>query len=463
MARILFFSHYSTHAGLDGANRMLMVTAAGLPNEKYKKVFVSPHPGVISEHLKNLKITEKIIPYDCNQLSQSIFRAFNKNKDMDPYKKIEKALSKHPLYHFFHAWKPDIVYANTILSIPAAILGKMVGAKVLLHVHEIVSNNLKKEDRAIFFNLVNRYADKIIVISRAVMKSMGKPGRSKRCELVYNGVEFHGYKKAEIRRKGKEIRKRLRLEEERPVAAYLGSIAPHKGVDMFIRMADLILKKDPSFRFLIIGDVKREPSYTRALKRLVRILGRDEEIKFTGYCHQLSDLLPAIDCLVVPSAFKEPFGLVHVEANLFFKPVVAFDTGGIAEAVIHGKNGLLVQSGDIESLAFSVYAVCKGLGLKEKMGNYGYRRAVTRFGLPRYVKNMNEILEELLAGSYNPSQRRDGRIIKGRGPEVYIIQDGRKRHIKDEKVLERLGIDWSDVETVSDEILHSIPTGESVK
>ena len=39
----------------------------------------------------------------------------------------------------------------------------------------------------------------------------------------------------------------------------------------------------------------------------------------------------------------EGFGIVYLEANLAKKPVIAGDSGGVRDAVVHNLNGLVVD------------------------------------------------------------------------------------------------------------------------
>jgi glycosyltransferase involved in cell wall biosynthesis len=63
------------------------------------------------------------------------------------------------------------------------------------------------------------------------------------------------------------------------------------------------------------------------------------------------DFFDAIDCLVVPSEWEEPAGLVVVEAAARGVPVIGADIGGIPEYVDPASRPLLFASGDTEALA----------------------------------------------------------------------------------------------------------------
>ena len=61
--------------------------------------------------------------------------------------------------------------------------------------------------------------------------------------------------------------------------------------------------------------------------------------------------LMAADIVAMPSVTPEPFGRVSLEAQAMGRLVVAFDHGGAAESIVHGKTGWLATPVDAGSLA----------------------------------------------------------------------------------------------------------------
>lgn len=57
---------------------------------------------------------------------------------------------------------------------------------------------------------------------------------------------------------------------------------------------------------------------------------------------------------------------------------------------------------------------------------------------------------------------RDGLLIKGAGPEVFVLEDGKKRWIHSLDVFEARGLDWADVHTVDARYLATFPDGRPV-
>lgn len=67
----------------------------------------------------------------------------------------------------------------------------------------------------------------------------------------------------------------------------------------------------------------------------------------------------------------EGFGLAYLEASGFGLPVVGHDVGGVPEAVIHGKTGILVPPGDREGLRAAFAQLIFNPDLRRHLGSAG--------------------------------------------------------------------------------------------
>jgi glycosyltransferase involved in cell wall biosynthesis len=71
----------------------------------------------------------------------------------------------------------------------------------------------------------------------------------------------------------------------------------------------------------------------------------DEMVVFEGFIGDESkktEFLANAKCLVVPSIFDEPFGMVSIEALACGTPVVGLDSGALPEVIVDGKTGYVV-------------------------------------------------------------------------------------------------------------------------
>ncbi len=71
----------------------------------------------------------------------------------------------------------------------------------------------------------------------------------------------------------------------------------------------------------------------------------------------------------------EGFGLVYLEAAAHGLPIIAHRIGGVAEAVSHGENGILVEPGDQAELTAAFATLIQDRERREKMGRNGKKWA----------------------------------------------------------------------------------------
>lgn len=138
--------------------------------------------------------------------------------------------------------------------------------------------------------------------------------------------------------------------------AYLGTVAPHKGLHVMLEALMGLPKRDWSLD--IIGNPAINPAYTERLRTLAQ---GDERIRFLGPVPpaQQERLWSSIDVLVLPSLWWENSPLAVLEALSAGIPVVASRTGGVPEILPSGA-GILVPPGDVAGLRAVLEEVIDG-------------------------------------------------------------------------------------------------------
>jgi glycosyltransferase involved in cell wall biosynthesis len=125
------------------------------------------------------------------------------------------------------------------------------------------------------------------------------------------------------------------------VFGFLGRLVPEKGVETLLDACRLL--PDEGWRLRVAGRAQEGDAAYRA-----RALGLP--VDFLGFCDPVA-FLRSVDVLVVPSIWREPFGLTVVEAFAQGVPVIGSRLGAIAELVRPIGDGWLVTPGDTAALA----------------------------------------------------------------------------------------------------------------
>ena len=123
---------------------------------------------------------------------------------------------------------------------------------------------------------------------------------------------------------------------------YVGQLIRGKGVQLLLA-AMAQLKAPRTLDVVGTGNMEGE------LKALAARLGLADRVRWRGFQENPQAWMRAAKCVVVPSFWQEPYGLVAAEAVALGRPVVAFAIGGLPEAC--GGKATLVPPGDIAALA----------------------------------------------------------------------------------------------------------------
>jgi glycogen(starch) synthase len=168
-----------------------------------------------------------------------------------------------------------------------------------------------------------------------------------------------------------------------PQILYVGRLAPEKGVDVAVSAFATIFNRFPHARFKIAGD---GPARSELENQVAR-LGLTDAVEFTGWIHpeKIPALINKCTLVVVPSRYREPFGLIAVEAAQMGRPVVAARTGGLRETVAHQRTGLLFESEDTAALAEEIAFLLNHPDKAMQMGQAGRCRALKIFSLEKFV------------------------------------------------------------------------------
>jgi len=107
-------------------------------------------------------------------------------------------------------------------------------------------------------------------------------------------------------------------------------------------------------------------------------------------------LYDASDLFVWPG-LREGYGMVYLEAQARGLPVVACDSGGVADVVADGLGGRLVPEGDAEAFARAVTALLDDPAARVALGASGRARVRADHGLDAAARTLGDALRGLVA------------------------------------------------------------------
>ena len=182
--------------------------------------------------------------------------------------------------------------------------------------------------------------------------------------------------------------------KNKKVILSVNRLVKRKGNDMMLRAFAKIKNEIPNVVYVIVGSGEYETS----LRQLTRELAVEKDVRFINSASH-EDVLKfyaACDVLVMLSrelkdkGDAEGFGIVFLEANACGKPVVGGDSGGMRDAVVDGKTGLLVDPNDIDQIAQAVTKILTDTDYANQLAQAGKERAEQKFHWQSTTAEINE-------------------------------------------------------------------------
>jgi glycosyltransferase involved in cell wall biosynthesis len=173
----------------------------------------------------------------------------------------------------------------------------------------------------------------------------------------------------------------------------MGRLVPEKGFDVAIDAMRSVLATHPAARLTIAGD----GSEREALRRRAERLSVSHAVELAGWVPpgDVPALIARSSVVVMPSRWREPFGLVALEAAQGGRPIVATSRGGLPEIVVSGETGLLIDADDPRVLAEAVVSLLDRPGMAARMGAAARERAARHFGWEPFVDAYDELYRRL--------------------------------------------------------------------
>jgi glycogen synthase len=168
-----------------------------------------------------------------------------------------------------------------------------------------------------------------------------------RIEVIPNGVDDRAW----VAPPEEVAQVRARLGAGGPIVGFAGRLVYEKGVQHLVGAIPQLRTEHPGLRVVISGD----GPYRSELQDQAAKLRLGSSVTFTGFlsARELPAVLGATDATVVPSLY-EPFGMVALEAAAAGAPLAVAATGGLAEIVQPGLNGVIFPHSDPGALATAV-------------------------------------------------------------------------------------------------------------
>lgn len=232
--------------------------------------------------------------------------------------------------------RKSIFYINTILPVGPAMIGKLIGKKVIYHYHE--NAYVKSGLYRILAKMMEKLANEIICVS-SYQASFLK--RSKNVTVVPNSLEEEFLCK---------IKPNPQSAFERRNILLISSLKEYKGVKEFLKLSEFL--NEYKFTLVLNANGNEILQWVKDNKIKVsdncKIYPRTDDVAFFYNNASLLLNLSNSDFVV------ETFGMTVLEAMSAGLPVIVPPVGGVAEMVEEGVTGFKISSKDLLSISSKI-------------------------------------------------------------------------------------------------------------
>ena len=287
----------------------------------------------------------------------------------------------------------SIVYANTYKGSLVACLVRLFTLKrVVIHVRDIFDRNHFSAFNLLLVKFLFSWFPSAIVCNsqatRAALVKLRIP--SKNMSVIYNGFEIPTESPLDYATKQSTLPPSLR--NKKVIFGVFSRISEWKGQLDFIR-AIARFDVDAVGLLVVGGCQKQDLEYLSAIKSYLKKESL-ENVALTGHVEKVTELMSAVDIVVLPSTEPEPFGRVVVEAMALGKAVAGTNMGGVKEIIDEGVNGFLLEPCENSYIAF-IQKVMDNPGLASSVASAAVQTAVSKFALNDRLQELNELLAQL--------------------------------------------------------------------
>jgi D-inositol-3-phosphate glycosyltransferase len=150
-----------------------------------------------------------------------------------------------------------------------------------------------------------------------------------------------------------EAKQMLGLSRNEKTLLFYGNIAPYKGLEYLISAFTELLKRDRTYRLLIVGKPKGSASYWSEIERTIARCGIGNRVieKIEYVPDEATELyFKAADVLVLPYTRVFQSGVLFLGYS-FGLPAIAADVGNLSEEIVKGETGFTFKPRDPFDLA----------------------------------------------------------------------------------------------------------------
>jgi glycosyltransferase involved in cell wall biosynthesis len=352
--------------------------------------------GLIEELLKNKYIVEILAPYDesvekLKKMGCIHYDIFLDRKTKNPFKDIKLFFEYQKNIKKI---KPDIILSYTIKP---NIYGSIAARKLKIPIINNITglgNIFNKENLTTkIVKILYKYAFKRV--NKVFFQNYDDMNLFLKNNLVNkNNVD-------RIPGSGVNIKKFIPMLKEKKdnkiKFILIARMLWDKGIGEYVEAAKKLKSKHNNLEFQLLGKLDYENPMAIS-KEQIEKWEKEGIIDYLGISQDVRNEIKEVDCVVLPSAYREGVPRTLIESAAMQKPIITTDNVGCRDIVEDGYNGFLCKVKDSNDLADKME---KFINLTEeeriKLGKNGRKKVIEEFDekivIEKYIEEINKILK----------------------------------------------------------------------
>lgn len=180
--------------------------------------------------------------------------------------------------------------------------------------------------------------------------------------------------------------------KQTPVLITTGMMRKGKKEQNFQILSQALKDLPEDFNLIIVGGGPEEEAIRFAFSHI-----DGTRVYWTGSIEHSEVLrwMRTSDIFIWPG-WKEPIGMVYLEAQLQELPIIAYKSMGVPLVVKDNKTGLLAPEAEIDSFRSNIRRLLKDKSMRQTMGINGRQKVLSQHGIIAASKSLNTHLSDLI-------------------------------------------------------------------
>ncbi|MEI7694476.1 MAG: glycosyltransferase family 4 protein [Chlorobium sp.] len=265
----------------------------------------------------------------------------------------------------------------------ASLAGKVTGKKVILTRNvPYRKKGVKKQINRLLYSIL---IDGVIAVSDKIKRELLEDYSlcENKISVIYDGIDLTLFSDQQQKEADRLVHKVT------CVIAVISRLDANKGLECFIKAIPHILEKSRSAQFLIVGTGALETQ----LKELASTLNISDKLLFTGFRHDIPEILAEVDITVMPSP-AEGMSMSALESMASGRPVVATSGSGLVDVIVNNVSGIIVKPDDSKELAEGVVKLLHSD--YREIGRAARKIVEEKFALQQVVSQYEQLAKEFI-------------------------------------------------------------------